>query len=514
MGTSVGGQGTARSREEDEMTLRFGTSGVRGLVSEMSDLECARYTLAFLRYMRESAPVSEVAVSGDLRSSTPRILGAVAFALQRENVTVLNCGFVPSPALLHFGIARKIPSIMVTGSHIPDDRNGIKFNRPDGEILKSDEERITRIYTELKESPAEMGKEFSSEGCLSADASRFLPSPVPDAARQYIERYGGFFPENCLDGLRIGVFQHSTVGRDIFVEILDRLGAAPVPLGRSDHFVAVDTEAVSGREQLAEWVQSNRLHALVSADGDADRPLVVAETGEIVRGDVLGILVADYLQARGVVVPVSCNTAVDLWQRFERVHRTRIGSPWVIEGMHQLIEQGLAPVVGYEANGGFLTGTEIAGRTGNTLTHLPTRDAVLPILSLLHASVVEHRPVSRLQQKLPPRFTESGLLRKFPSDLGNTTIDQFRSHGLSLARRFFAGSFGPPIALDLTDGARITFQSGEIIHLRPSGNAPEFRCYTEADTVDRTREMNVLATSMIADIIKPWVSARSGGECC
>jgi phosphomannomutase len=31
---------------------------------------------------------------------------------------------------------------MVTGSHIPDDRNGIKFNLPTGEILKRDEEGI------------------------------------------------------------------------------------------------------------------------------------------------------------------------------------------------------------------------------------------------------------------------------------------------------------------------------------------------------------------------------------
>jgi phosphomannomutase len=357
-----------------------------------------------------------------------------------------------------------------------------------------------------------MGKEFSSEGYLPASASRHLPSPAHDAARQYIERYAGFFPEKCLDGLRIGVFQHSTVGRDIFVEIINRLGAATIPLGRSDHFIAVDTEAVSGREQLADWVRSNRLHALVSADGDADRPLFVSETGEIVRGDVLGILVADYLRARGVVVPVSCNTAVDLWNRFELVRRTRIGSPWVIEGMDHLIEQGLSPVVGYEANGGFLTGTDIVGRAGTCLASLPTRDAVLPILSLLHSSVIENCPVSQLQQLLPPRFTESGLLREYPSDLGRATIDQFRNHGLSLAREFFADSFGAPTALDLTDGARITFQTGEIIHLRPSGNAPEFRCYTEADTETRTRAMNVLATSMIADVVKPWVSAHSGGD--
>ncbi len=489
------------------MPLRFGTSGVRGLVSEMTDLECARYTLASLLYLRKTSPVPEVAVSGDLRSSTSRILGAVSFTLGQEGVRVLNCGRVPTPTLLHFGMTRGIPSIMVTGSHIPEDRNGIKFNCADGEILKSDEARITEIYESLKSAPAPFEKAFTADGALVADPASQLPPPLAEAARSYVTRYTEFFPEGCLRGLKVGVYQHSTVGRDLLVDILQKLGAEVLALGRSEQFIAVDTEAVSGRERLAEWVESNQLDALVSADGDADRPLMVSETGDIVRGDVLGILVADYLQAQGVVVPVSCNTAVDLSGRFERVLRTRIGSPWVIEGMQELTGQGISPVVGYEANGGFLTGTEIPGRNGQPLAALPTRDAVVPILSLLHASVVERSPISELQKKLPPRYTDSGLLRQYPSELGQATIDHFRQQGLSLAREFFADAFGAPTALDLTDGARITFESGEVIHLRPSGNAPEFRCYTEADTEARTRQMNELATSMIAAKIRPRVEA-------
>jgi hypothetical protein len=45
--------------------------------------------------------------------------------------------------------------------------------------------------------------------------------------------------------------------------------------------------------------------------------------------------------------------------------------------------------------------------------------------------------------------------------------------------------------LDRTDGLRITFENGEIVHLRPSGNAPELRCYTEAASEARAQELNV-----------------------
>ncbi|OEU80548.1 MAG: hypothetical protein BA865_16285 [Desulfobacterales bacterium S5133MH4] len=40
----------------------------------------------------------------------------------------VNCGKLPSPAIALYGMQQKIPAIMVTGSHIPEARNGIKFN--------------------------------------------------------------------------------------------------------------------------------------------------------------------------------------------------------------------------------------------------------------------------------------------------------------------------------------------------------------------------------------------------
>ena len=63
--------------------------------------------------------------------------------------SVVNCGKGPSPALALLGLERGIPAVMVTGSHIPADRNGIKFNKCAGEVLKEDEAGITRQVVEL-----------------------------------------------------------------------------------------------------------------------------------------------------------------------------------------------------------------------------------------------------------------------------------------------------------------------------------------------------------------------------
>jgi phosphomannomutase len=131
----------------EESGVAFGTSGARGLVTAMTDRVCFTYTCAFLQHMAaigQFAPGMAVAIAGDLRPSSPRILGACAAAIVHCGGIVDHCGFVPSPAVAAYGFARGIPSLMVTGSHIPDDRNGIKFNRADGEVLKPDEAAIAR----------------------------------------------------------------------------------------------------------------------------------------------------------------------------------------------------------------------------------------------------------------------------------------------------------------------------------------------------------------------------------
>ena len=53
---------------------------------------------------------------------------------------------------------------------------------------------------------------------------------------------------------------------------------------------------------------------------------------------------------------------------------------------------------------------------------------------------------------------------------------------------FFTG-VGAETGTDLTDGLRVSFDGDEIVHLRPSGNAPEFRCYVEAASSDRAGDL-------------------------
>ncbi len=479
------------------MGLKFGTSGVRGLVTEMTDLECYLYCRAYAEYLKRGS-ARNVVVAGDFRNSTPRIIKAVAFAIQEAGLVFENAGFAPTPMLALHSMAKKAGGIMVTGSHIPDDRNGIKFYMPDGEILKSDEEEIASIYHDLKAQPTH--KSFDEDGMLKVDVE--LGEVVPSVEDKYVRRYTEFFPANCLNGLSLLFYQHSTVGRTIFPDILTQLGAEVKLIGWSDSFVPVDTEAVSDPDMLAAWVKEAGVDALVSADGDCDRPLLVDEQGDFIRGDLLGILASSFLNADSVSTPVSCNTALELSDRFSNISRTKIGSPYVIAAMNNAVTKGDRRIVGYEANGGFLTASdiELPGCNG-TLTALPTRDAVLPIVATLLASLKAGKTLSELKNELPPRYTISGIIREIPTEKGKGIVDSFANHGVEYINQKLSDIFGECINLDLTDGCRMTFSDGGVLHFRPSGNAPEFRIYTEYSSEKEAIKMNKEGCSFIKQLV-------------
>lgn len=442
--------------------IAFGTSGARGLVEQFTDDVCAAFTVAFISAMQRSFSFERIALGLDRRPSSPGMAAACTSAAKALGITVEDYGVLPTPALALKAMAEGIPCIMITGSHIPFDRNGIKFYRPDGEISKADEEAILHADTPLPR--------------LGAIARE----PVSDAANTaYADRFMTWFPGEPLKGWRVGLYQHSAAGRDLNAHILEGLGADVVVLGRSDAFVPVDTEAVSEEDQSKgqAWAKQHHLHALLSTDGDGDRPLVGDESGTWQRGDIVGLLCARALGIKALAVPVSCNTVIEQCGAFEKVTRTRIGSPYVLAEMAAL-NANVDRVAGFEANGGFLLGSTLK-EDSRTLAALPTRDALLPALTLMVMAAQQNVPLSRLFADLPARYTASDRLKAFPTEKSRALLAAWETTPADFARTLQLNA--AVVALDTTDGLRATLDNGDIVHLRPSGNAPELRCYCESD---------------------------------
>lgn len=436
------------------MAPKFGTSGLRGLVVELTPDLVADYTRAFIA----ACPTGGALMVGqDYRPSSPAIAAVVLQTAREAGLRAIDLGALPTPALALACIGAGCGAVMVTGSHIPADRNGLKFYVPTGEISKDDE---AQILAALGAAPG------TGAGPAEADTQ---------AAARYAARYVTAYGAQALAGMRIGVYEHSSVAREILKRVLASLGADVVPLARSETFIPVDTEAVDPetRTQFAQWCRENALDALVSTDGDADRPMVTDATGEVIPGDVLGALTARSLGAAVICTPISSNSMIN-GMGFGTIVLTRIGSPFVIAAM----EAETGAVVGYEANGGFLLGFAAQGPAG-PLAPLMTRDCLLPIIAPLAAAKAAGQSLADLVATLPPRFTAADRLTEIPTEKAQALIAELKD---SPARRDRFFSPRRVEAVDLTDGLRATFADGAVVHLRASGNAPEFRCYVEADS--------------------------------
>ena len=443
------------------MAPKFGTSGLRGLVTELTDDLVSAHVAAFCA----ACPTGTgLWVGRDLRPSSPALAATVARAARSAGLAVTDAGAVPTPALAMAAMADGAAAVMVTGSHIPADRNGLKFYTPAGELTKAGEAAIL----------AALG------GAVPASPG---PAPVPrdGAGAAWVARVAAAFGGRALAGLTVGLYAHSAVGRDMLAAGLAACGARVVELGRSETFIPVDTEAVDAatRAQLAAWATADKagggLDAIVSTDGDGDRPLLTDAAGRVIPGDVLGQITAAALGAETVVTPVSSNTGVEAGARFARVIRTRIGSPFVIAGM----EAAGGRVAGYEANGGFLLGFDAEGPAG-PLPALMTRDSLLPIVAVLAEARRAGGVAARVAAE-PARFTAADRLTEVPTDRSAALVAALTAD--AAARDAFLAPLGLGAAsTDTTDGLRITATGGRIVHVRPSGNAPELRLYAEAES--------------------------------
>ena len=198
--------------------------------------------------------------------------------------------------------------------------------------------------------------------------------------------------------------------------------------------------------------------------------------------------------------------------------------------MHQANTQGRHRVVAWEANGGYLTGSELTLKNGR-LAALPTRDAILPILSVLNASVGSKQSLYEMVDEMPAWFGKAGLVDDFPQTISQAILrllspepnsvstsfqfepDEiiFRDSDFNRVNDLFIGSeqveqmknskrilesifskkygFGGLAQINCLDGIRCYFDNEDVAHIRPSGNAPQMRIYAYARTQKRADEI-------------------------
>lgn len=365
----------------------FGTDGVRGQANAypMTAEMALRLGAAAGRYFRsDGSSGHRVVIGKDTRLSGYMFENALTAGLTSTGMNVLLLGPVPTPAVGYLTRSMRADvGIMISASHNPAHDNGIKFFGPDG--FKLSDEAEAEIEAMVLD-----GVDPTAAGSIGR-AKR-----IDDGRFRYVERAKSTFPANrMLTGLRIVVDCANGAAYRTAPEVLWELGAEVVAIGVEPNGVNINDGCGSTNVQLAaRTVVERRADLGICLDGDADRVMILDETGAVADGDQIMALLAtlwaseDRLRGGALVATVMSNLGLErhLAAQGLGLERTPVGDRYVVERMRA---------------GGFNLGGEQSGHIVMT-DYTTTGDGLIAALQFLAAMSQSGKPASELVRQFEP----------------------------------------------------------------------------------------------------------------
>lgn len=434
----------------------FGTNGVRGYANEDMNAELAlKLGRALGSYLK---PGETVLVGRDTRTSGPMLVAALTAGLQSAGVNVMDAGVVPTPALQyrvkHSG-GRFAAGAVVTASHNPPEFNGIKFIDPDGTEMRSDKEDAIEKHFFDDDLRSVKWQDIGTAG---------VELTVNDA---YVDACIAHVDAKAIRDAKLTVVIDTSNGAGSLTApwLLRKLGVHVITLNAQPDGTFPGHPSEPTPENVKDLVKAVKAFGAdlgVVQDGDADRCVFVAETGDYVYGDRTLALVSGQMveQAKKdgrknltITTPVSSSSIVEEYVKSKggNVEYTRVGAPIVARRM---METGA--LFGGEENGGLIFPT-----------HQHCRDASMTLAKVLEILATTKTSFSKLLAEIP---TASLVKSKVtcPNDKKQTALDAFaKAHAKD--------------RVDTTDGVKVYTSDGWVL-VRPSGTEPIFRVYAESKT--------------------------------
>ena len=425
----------------------FGTDGIRGLANAEITPELAMKVAQATGIIFHRGEHRHRAVIGkDTRLSGYMIENALVAGFTSVGIDVLLLGPMPTPAVAMLTHSMRADvGVMISASHNPYEDNGIKLFGPDGyKLSDAVEAKIEAMLDQpaaLKLSkPADLGRAMRVEG----DRARYI-----EFAKRTLLR------NLSLDGLRIVVDCANGAAYKVAPEALWELGAEVISIGvEPDGFNINRSVGSTAPGALINKVREVRADIGIALDGDADRVIIVDETGKLVDGDQLMAAIAQSwkvdgrLSRPGIVATVMSNLGLERYLEGLGLSlaRTAVGDRYVLEHMR---EQGFN--LGGEQSGHIIL-----------LDHCTTGDGLVAALQLLAIVKREDKPVSQLCRRFEP----------VPQILKNVRLKA----GRSLA--------DASVAAAIEDGREKLGKNGRLV-VRASGTEPVIRVMGEGDDRDR-----------------------------
>ena len=306
------------------MSLKhFGTDGIRGQYGSpaLNDEIAFRAGKAAVRVAREtlSAPVPQIVVGRDTRSSGVALLQAFAAGVAAEGGKLVDLGIAPTPCVAYAArCSEAILACSITASHNPACDNGIKFFEGSG--VKPSEALEQALDDTLGEVSVEGFNADGAAGAIDGSALR----------AQYQEAVASAFPLGLLAGKRVALDCANGAMSEIAPAVFRQLGAALTVVGDQPDGANINDGVGSECPQsLGGLYSSGNYDYGFAFDGDGDRLVMFDEKGEKIDGEaLLAALAIDAKQRRELpgdtlVTTVQSNLGLDAALKAEGIATVR-----------------------------------------------------------------------------------------------------------------------------------------------------------------------------------------------
>jgi phosphoglucosamine mutase len=377
----------------------FGTDGIRGVAGryplDPQTIERIGYELA-KELARKLDRAPSFIIGRDTRESGEWIEAAIFRGIHAARSSSRSAGIITTPGVAYLTRALGADAgIVISASHNPYQDNGIKVFSPSGEKLDdATEQSIERAL-----------KDDSSNLPPFAEATVDTDPALPDRYLDFLRNELGIE----LNLLKIVIDCANGASYHLAPRLFMALGAQLTVINAEPNGRNINLDCGSLYPEKLQQVVANTGSALgIAFDGDADRLLMVDEGGQLIDGDQILFIMADYLAARGllsgnrVVATVMSNLGLELAlsQRSIGLTRTSVGDKYVLD---ELLRGGGS--IGGEQSGHIIfPNISLAG------------DGMITALEVLRVMVEEQRSLSELAGpfKRYPQFTINVNVKRKP----------------------------------------------------------------------------------------------------
>lgn len=303
----------------------FGTDGIRDTAGAFTIGFLADIVQGLIDYAGNDI---KIMLGGDTRESTEWILADLETICESFGIEYADVGVLPTPGINYCFYQMGYDfAIDVTASHNPYTDNGIKiFERGDTHGVKL----------------SEKGRECVEKALDVNKAHQFATSTIQeDVSSKALILYKGhlldYLGETNFENLKIAVDCANGATSVIGSSLFDDLGATTTLIhSNAEYNTAINQDCGSTHlESLKDTVLKNHLDFGIAFDGDGDRCLLIDETGEIVDGDQIIAIIANYLNLDKIAITVMANQGLINWAKDGGITTeiTSVGDSNVAEAM-------------------------------------------------------------------------------------------------------------------------------------------------------------------------------------